>query len=91
MLWVVPITIATKGNPQAAQLTVAESAVHHHESRRGGGGCLGSGVAYSSDLFSNVTPALSSHTLTARDPLGLRNNTKVSGRFTSKICIFMCC
>ena len=75
MLWVVLITIATKGNPQAAQLAVAESAVHQRESRRGGGGCLGSGLAYSSDLFSNLTPALSSHTLSACDCLGMQNDT----------------
>ena len=31
-------------------------------------------VGYSSDLFSNLTPALSSHTLSACDRLGLQND-----------------
>lgn len=32
-------------------------------------------VAYSLDLFSRLTPALSSHTLSAKDRLGLQNDS----------------
>lgn len=82
MLWKVPITVATKGNPQAAKLVLSQQSTTVTLEGVGENDWVLVNpqrvgfyrVAYSSDLFSNLTPALSSHTLSAQDRLGLQND-----------------
>jgi puromycin-sensitive aminopeptidase len=88
MLWKVPITVATKGNPLAASLMLSEQSTTVTLEGVGEGDWVLVNpervgfyrVAYSSELFSNLTPALSSHTLSPRDRLGLQNDAFAMAR-----------
>jgi puromycin-sensitive aminopeptidase len=88
MLWKVPITVATKGNPQAASLVLTEQSTTVTLEGEGESDWVLVNpervgfyrVSYSSDLFLGLSPALTSHTLSARDRLGLQNDAFAMAR-----------
>jgi puromycin-sensitive aminopeptidase len=88
MLWKVPIVIATKGNPQAASLVLTEQSTTVTLEGVGEGDWVLVNperegfyrVSYSSELFQSLTPALTSHTLSPRDRLGLQNDAFAMAR-----------